>query len=233
MAVAALFYSSIGKPGGRLTLGQRHELSYGTSLTKRDKRWASRTREYKNKTVLCLRVEASFAVRKIIVPYSHEDVVEPELSDERLVAIESATPLGKCLSVVKSNIVNMFQSQSRVLVGSIHESMERRTTRTREDDGVDKVRGPAICLVSRLRRRNCFHYENARHGKHLLHRPVKLAEMFMADCLNHLAGQNTIKFSTVLRTTGKGSVIAHFKGNEVIKTLLFDPFGREGKLLDG
>ena len=157
-------FLSIRKPGSRLTLGQRHELSDGARLTKWDKRGAPRTRKDEDEAVLRLRMETSLAVGQIIVPDSHKYIVEPKLTDQRFIGVESATPLGQRLGIVQANVVDVFQSQSRVLICGIYKGMERRAARTGEDDGVDKIGRSAVSFVPRLGSSNGLHYEDAVRG---------------------------------------------------------------------
>ena len=186
-------FLSIRKPGSRLTLSQRHELSDGARLTKWDKRGASRTRKDEDETVLSLRMETSLAVGQIIVPDSHKYIVEPKLTDQRFIGVESATPFGERLGIVQSNVVDVLQSQSRILIGSINKGVERRAARTGENDGVDKIGRSAVSFVPRLGSSNGLHYEDSVRGENLLNRPVELAKMLVADSLNHLTGQDAIE----------------------------------------
>lgn len=163
-------------------------MSDGTRLAQWHKRGASRTRKDEDEAILRLRVETGLAVGQIIVPDSHKYIVEPKLTDQRFIGVESATPLGERLGVVQPNVVDMFQSQSRVLIGSIYKGVERWAARTGEDDGVDKIGRSAVSFVPRLGSSNGLHYEDSIRGQNLLNRPVKFAKMLVANRLNHLTG---------------------------------------------
>ena len=138
-------------------------------------------------------METSLAVGQIIVPDSHKYIVEPKLTDERFIGVESATPLGQRLGIVQANVVDVFQSQSRVLICGIYKGMERRAARTGEDDCVDKIGRSSVSFVPRLGSSNGLHYEGAARRQNLLNRPVELAKMLVADSLNHLTGQDAIE----------------------------------------
>ena len=51
-------------------------------------------------------MESSFAVRQVVVPYSHEDVVEPELANERLVQISASEILESRITLRGRNVAH-------------------------------------------------------------------------------------------------------------------------------
>mmetsp|Transcript_64615 Transcript_64615/g.180629 ORF Transcript_64615/g.180629 Transcript_64615/m.180629 type:complete len:81 (-) Transcript_64615:626-868(-) len=68
------------------------------------------TKDY-NQTVDISCVKAGLTIGKIIVPRAEEHIIKTQTTDKLLTFVEPTAPISQGLSIVKSNIVNVFKTQ--------------------------------------------------------------------------------------------------------------------------
>ena len=108
MQVVSINSKMLTKPIFNLFFAQGLDLLNSSGLTKRNQTPVPLARKYKNETVFRLRAEACLAVGQIVIPNSHEDVIESHPTHNLFATVETPSPLCEGFSIVQADVINVF-----------------------------------------------------------------------------------------------------------------------------
>lgn len=98
-------------PSINLFFAQGFDLLNSSGLAKRNQTPIPLTREYQDKTVFRLRAEACLAVGQIVIPNTHEDVIESHPAHNRFASVEAPSPLCEGFSIVQTDVIDVFEGE--------------------------------------------------------------------------------------------------------------------------